>query len=629
MILAIDTETHLIAPAQLAPRLVCLSYCDGSGAEVVGREDARSKIERWLTRADAHIVGCNIAFDMGVLCAAFPDLIPGILAAYEADRIGDVALNARLNDIAAGKIRGGYKPYSLASLAERFLGVKVEKEDTWRLHYAELDGVPLSEWPAEAIEYARKDADVTLALYREVPESPDSFRQARAALSIHLASCWGMRTDPVAVARLEKRTKDEIEQHRAALVEAGLLNEKGKRSIKAARARMLEVMGGELYNCELTEKGAIKVDRETCEESGDPLLKSYARYTKLQSLTSGAIKDYKEGTTMPIHTTFNPIVYTGRMSSQKPNLQNIRREPGVRECFVPRAGCVYLAADVDRAELHTLAQVCKWKVGYSELGARLNAGEDPHLTMGARLLGISAAEAIERAERKDPEVEKARQAAKVASFGFPGGLGVEKMVDYAKGRKIALTLAEARELHEAWKATWPCIVQYLDWIGACTKTHGHMTVEQCMSGRLRGKTGYTNAANSFFQGLAADAVKACCWEITKRTYNDRTSALYGARLVNVIHDEFLLEVKEEAAPAAGDELAALVVEHYSKWTPDYPISCSPLLMRRWVKAAHMVRDGFTGELKVWGDEGCGDGGAGWGEGKFKTYEEWFRSGEAA
>lgn len=600
MILAIDTETHLIAPAQQAPRLVCLSWCDGGPAEVVDREQAYVCMLEWLSCADVHIVGCNIAYDMGVLAAAFPSLIPAIFAAYDADRIQDVAVNARLQDIALGALR---PKYSLAALAERYLSIAVEKADTYRMRYTELDGVPLAEWPAEALAYARKDAEMPLMLAREIPESPDSFRQARAAFSIHLASCWGMRTDPEAVAALEKRTTDEIETYRAGLIAAGLIDENGKKSLKAARARMIEAMGED--GCQRTPKGHVKVDRDACRDSGDHILESYARYQKLQSLMTGAIKDYQQGTTMPIHTTFNPLVYTGRISSLRPNLQNIRREPGVRECFVPRGGWLYLAADVDRAELHTLAQVCRWKFGYSELGARLNAGEDVHLTMGARLLGLGVAEAIAR--KAEEAVQTARQTAKIANFGLAGGLGAETFVGHAKKRGIALTLEESRNIQRAWRETWPCAAQYLSWIGACTRVHGHMTVEQCMSGRRRGRAEYTNAANSFFQGLAADAVKACCWEITKRCYNDPSSALYGARMVNIIHDEFLLEVVEENAPAAGDELAALVVEHYSKWTPDYPVSCSPVLMRRWSKGAKTVRDS-KGRLRVWEGADDRDGG---------------------
>jgi DNA polymerase-1 len=82
------------------------------------------------------------------------------------------------------------------------------------------------------------------------------------------------------------------------------------------------------------------------------------------------------GVEFPIHTRFD-IVETGRTSSSGPNVQNIRRLPGIRECFVPRDGWWFMQADYPGLELKTLAQVCIWLLGQSRLAEVLNARTRP------------------------------------------------------------------------------------------------------------------------------------------------------------------------------------------------------------------------------------------------------------
>ena len=56
------------------------------------------------------------------------------------------------------------KSYALGSLSHRYLGWQEYKKDSWRLRYGELIDVPIGEWPEEAIEYPKKDADATLRI---------------------------------------------------------------------------------------------------------------------------------------------------------------------------------------------------------------------------------------------------------------------------------------------------------------------------------------------------------------------------------------------------------------------------------------------------------------------------------
>ena len=175
--LAFDTETHSIRPGMLAPRLVCSSWSDG---RVLDREQTLPAIRDALQQAakrELLLVGHNIAYDFGVVCAEWPELIPLVFAALDADGVSDTLIRHMLHDIAKGTV----SPGSLADLSEKYLGKHLEKENTWRLRYWELDGRPLASWPPEALEYARKDAETTLAVWHAQKNPADEFPQVRAA----------------------------------------------------------------------------------------------------------------------------------------------------------------------------------------------------------------------------------------------------------------------------------------------------------------------------------------------------------------------------------------------------------------------------------------------------------------
>jgi hypothetical protein len=74
--------------------------------------------------------------------------------------------------------------------------------------------------------------------------------------------------------------------------------------------------------------------------------------------------------------------------------------------------------------------------------------------------------------------------------------------------------------------------------------------------------------------------------------------LGGSRIVLFLHDEFGLEVpdpygKPEVAHAAAERLALIMREEMQKWIPDVPVTCGPILSRRWMKGGKPVKvDGF-------------------------------------
>ena len=155
-----------------------------------------------------------------------------------------------------------------------------------------------------------------------------------------------------------------------------------------------------------------------------------------------------------VHGQYSLLTRTGRTSCSAPrsktlpglNLQNIPREPEFRELFIAGPGLRLFIGDFAAAELRTLAAVCKAKFGKSTLGDVIAQGTDPHAFTAASIQGKSLEDFL-KLKKEDPKrFKEARQAAKALNFGIPGGLGVKRLMDYAKSKYgVTLTEAEAQD----------------------------------------------------------------------------------------------------------------------------------------------------------------------------------------
>ncbi|HXB28088.1 MAG TPA: DNA polymerase [Gemmatimonadaceae bacterium] len=268
---------------------------------------------------------------------------------------------------------------------------------------------------------------------------------------------------------------------------------------------------------------------------------------------------------------------------------------GIRECFIPRPGKVFAQADFSGLELHTLAQCCVTLFGQSHLAEVLNAGFDAHTAFAASILGISYEEAVARNEAGDEAVDNARQTAKVANFGFPGGLGAEKLCLFArKTYGVHLTEERARELKAQWLERWPELKLFFQHVGDLVdEDTGEATVHQVFSNRMRGGCHYTAACNTYFQGLGADAAKRATYIVSRACYAESANVLYGSRICNMIHDELILEVDDDfRAHDKAIELGRLMVAGANEFLPDVPARVKPLLARCWSKKSKPVfKDG--------------------------------------
>ena len=660
--IGLDCETALTEPGLQAPSLACVAIGPSDYQIVLHHTNWIETVRELLTTPDILITGHYIAYDFAVLINEAPSLIPLVFDAYEQNRITCTLCRQKLLDIAAGVYRGFDDidgktvklTYSLEACALRHLNRQLDK-NTWRLRYGELRSKPLIEWPEASLVYVKEDVRAAVDVHAKQEESAyyleDQYRQARASFWLRLMANWGLRTDAAGIRALAERTRREYDSIAADLRAAKLLRpdhhkrdgtiKEGSRDTKVAQARVVAAYNALGKEVPLTEGGkkGIKqpcLDKVTCQESGDPLLIKYASLSSLKTVLSKDIPMLSAGIHLPIHSTFEDILETGRTSSYEPNVQNPKRKGGIRECFVPRClrcsrvhdqwdydlgrcfRCgnhisVMWSCDYGGLELCTLAQACMTILGYSRLADALNSGKDPHLLMAAAILGRPYEE-LKAIKKKGPGrnciqkfgkcfcpyciVYDARQTGKVANFGFPGGLGAAALVFFALNNyDVHLTEQEAKKLKRLWLELWPEMREYFAWISNHSD-RSFPQIEQLFVRRFRvGR--YTELCNTIFQGLGADIAKKAGWAIYRGMYDPTVdSILYGSRGVNFVHDEHVGESPEHIAHECAFEVRRLMLEAAKPYLPDVKIDVEPALMRRYSKEAGPQYDS-SGRLVPW------------------------------
>lgn len=578
--------------------------------------------------------GQNIAYDWGCLLAEAPALFRSIWKLYKEGKVFDLGIAAFLDAVydgrstdkklfnRQGKVIGRY---SLAEVVKETLDRDDAKEnDKFRLSYAMLEGVPLEQWPEVAKQYPLDDvrngyeAGIVM-LEGRYQNLCDHKTQAWAAFCMHLGAIHGVRTDPARVSALTGRISAEIKELKDTYAKKGFYRVEKKKGVESyvKNTGFLKELVSNAYNGSppRTETGAVSTERVVLEDSGSELLEGFTKISKLEKFST-YFATLEEGTRVPINVKPNPVLATGR-SSYEGLIQLMPRKGGVRECFVARPGTVWCSVDYAAVELSTLAQVCLWTVGQSNLADFINKGLDPHCGLGAEMTGQQYAVFNTLHKEGHTATTDIRQGAKAGNFGFPGMMGAPKFVIAKrregmrvcelfyrdgqcgkektagwKGRDIDYPLCvrcleKAQFIRDHYLQKWTEISLYWQWVQVeLEKNDGRLT--QFVSGRVRGGLNPPAAANTMFQGLAADGAKRALIRLTEHMYLDDRSPLYLSRLVIFAHDEIILEIPEERAHDAAVLQAEIMVEEMAKVCPDVRISAEPALMRRWYKEAKAV-----------------------------------------
>jgi DNA polymerase I-like protein with 3'-5' exonuclease and polymerase domains len=327
MIFSFDTETERIPEDETCPDGICLSWAveDMSGVVLIeeGIPILRSALEN-----GAEIVGHFLPFDFRVCIKHDPSIEPLIWQAYEQGRVYDTMIAAQLDDIARGIFRGTRKgAYTLDRLAIDYLSEELKKgEDTFRLKYGTLKGVPVEQWPAEAIEYARLDATVPLRLRHTIHEPPDTRAQSAHSFWLYLVAKHGVRTDQERVMALMQEVTDQAAKIVQNLLPLGWVSfdKHGDMHRHPGEVQKYMIRTGKVtkYTKGGKKGPQVSVDNEACEASGDKMLIQYSKLSKLLDVIN---KD-SDYLSRPYVRCSYGLAETGRSTSWGPNLQNLKTD---------------------------------------------------------------------------------------------------------------------------------------------------------------------------------------------------------------------------------------------------------------------------------------------------------------
>lgn len=262
---------------------------------------------------------------------------------------------------------------------------------------------------------------------------------------------------------------------------------------------------------------------------------SYRQLTKLKSTYADGLGNCiaEDGR---IHTTFNQtITATGRLSSTEPNLQNIpiRIELGkeIRRVFHPEDGYVFVDSDYSQIELRVLASMS----GDRQLIDAYRQHSDIHRITASQVFHIPF----------DEVTPLQRRNAKAVNFGIVYGIS-----SFGLSQDLSISRKEAAEYIERYFATYPKIKGFLDQTVKDAKETGYTTTlfgrrrpvpELSSSNFMQRSFGERVAMNSPIQGTAADIIKIAMIRVHDRLLRENLQS----RLILQVHDELLIETKEE------------------------------------------------------------------------------------
>ncbi len=513
--------------------------------------DKKHELHPWLKKlqpllADPKVkkYGHNIKFDYKVL-ATFGLKVNGI----EFDTM-----------IASYLLDPDSRAHSLDALAYGELGFnKISKEDLLGAGVKKIsyDQVGLDKLGS----YAAEDADFTRRLVEPLHKKLQAqklkklFEEIEMPLLPVLADMelCGIKIDEKFLAKLDKKIDKQLEQLSSKIwaLAGANFNINSTQQLREILFTKLKIASeGISKNKTGFSTGAEELAKLKGKHEIIDLLMEYRELQKLSTTYVKALPRLVNPATGRLHTTYNQtMAATGRLSSTNPNLQNIpaRTELGreVRHAFIADDGWSLLSLDYSQIELRLAAAM-------SDDQKMLRAfalGQDIHTATAAEINGV---------ELKDVTPEM-RQAAKAINFGILYGQGAHGLAQTAD-----ISFLQARDFIAKYFTVYDGVRKYLDQTLIEARDQGYV---QTLLGRRRylpdlqsanmmlKKSAERMAINTPIQGTAADMIKLAMIEVDQLIKTEHSDV---ARLLLQVHDELILEVRDDKINIIAREVRAIM-----------------------------------------------------------------------
>lgn len=286
---------------------------------------------------------------------------------------------------------------------------------------------------------------------------------------------------------------------------------------------------------------------------------TYRKYSKLKSTYVDALPLMINPKTNRVHSNFNQArAATGRLSSDKPNLQNIpiRDEAGreIRKAFEPRdKDHILFAADYSQIELRLIAEISKDEA----MMEAFVQGNDFHRATAARVYDVPY----------DEVTPDQRRNAKTVNFSITYGAGATNL-----SRQLNIKRTEATELIAEYFKQFKGLKQYMDDTIEFARENGYV---KTLLGRRRNlrdinsKNGLSRsnaermAINTPIQGTAADMIKIAMINI----HDELKNGNYKSKMILQVHDELVFDVYRPEL----DKLKTMVEEKMKNAIPSLKV----------------------------------------------------------
>ncbi len=436
---------------------------------------------------------------------------------------------------------------SLKKIAHKYIGANLDK--SVREAFYKLAGNGDSYLAQEQLHYAARDAYIMLPIWRaQAPELKKQRLEQVAELEFQcIAAVGDMELAGVQIdeVRWRKIISDvQIQRDQTAIELAALLEP------ATMQATMFGVSAINLNSNTQLVDALCKLGVDLPDTMEATLSKfSHPAVTKLleyrgQEKTLSAFGENVLGLINPrthrIHPDFNQYgADTGRFSCTRPNVQQIPATSDFRKCFVAPAGYKLVTCDYSQAELRILAELS----GDEGFVTAFQSGGDLHSLTASQMFGVPLADV------QKPQ----RNAAKAINFGLAYGMGPGGLAP-----RLGVTLDESKELISRYFKAYPGVQKWLDKAAKDAVRNGYSTT-------TLGRKRYYNIPDESLKRSSEDdwrkqiaaierqgknsPIQGCNADMTKIALIYLRTALKGwdARTVNTVHDEIVVEVREDQA----------------------------------------------------------------------------------
>ena len=268
-----------------------------------------------------------------------------------------------------------------------------------------------------------------------------------------------------------------------------------------------------------------------------PVIDKILEFRGLKKLISTYIEPLQQLTDPAdgkIHTTFTQaLTATGRLSSLKPNLQNIpvRTAQGqqIRKAFVPsKEGGYIVSADYSQIELRIMAHLS----GDEGMIEDFRSGHDIHAATAAKIYKVP----VEEVTREQ------RSHAKTANFGIIYGISA-----FGLSQRLGISRSESKQLIDQYFENYKGVRAYIDRAVEECRRNGYVETVfhrkrylpdiNARNFNMR-QFAERNAVNAPIQGSAADIIKLAMVSVWRRMKQEGLKS----RMVLQVHDELVFDV---------------------------------------------------------------------------------------